>query len=74
MTVSEKLYCITIYEFNGAYVVRKCCDLGWTFHGLGANKLPQCNCEIVARGLTKEDALTIGTNLSKELQVSLMVD
>lgn len=73
MKVTEKLYCITIYEFNNAYAVRKCCDVGWTFHGLEETKLPQCNCEIVARGLTKEEALTIGTNLSKELQVSLVI-
>lgn len=74
MKVSERIYCVAVYEFNGAYVVRRCCDLGYTFHGLGANKLPQCNCEIVARGLTKEDALTIGANLSNELQVKLVID
>ena len=72
MKVSEKLYCIAVYELQGAYVVRKCCDLGWTYHGLESNKPPQCNCELVAEGLTREDALTIGTNLSKELQVSFV--
>lgn len=35
MKVSERIYCVAIYELNGAYVVRRCCDLGWTFHGLG---------------------------------------
>lgn len=72
MKVSEKLHCITVYELNGAYAVRKCCDVGWTFHGLEELKLPQCNCEIVASGLTKEEALAVGANLGKELQVPFM--
>ncbi|MEG0451067.1 MAG: hypothetical protein RR595_14510 [Lysinibacillus sp.] len=75
--MDEKLYCIAVYKVNNYYVVRKCCDSGYTWHaleGAAAARLPQCKCEIVASGLTKDEALKIGTKLSEELQVSLVSD
>ena len=72
--MSERLYCIAVYQHNDTLVIRKCCDIAYNWHGLEELRLPQCQSEIVARGLTKEEALTIGTNLSKELQVSLAIN
>lgn len=57
--MSEKVYCVAVYELNGHYLVRKCCDVGYQMHGLEGLRLPQCTCEIVERGLTKAEALTI---------------
>ncbi len=53
--MGDKLYCIAVYQVNDYFVVRKCCDSGYTWHALevaAINKLPQCNCEIVATGLS----------------------
>lgn len=62
------------------FEVRKCCSPGYTWHSLdttGAwsfNKLPQCNCEIVASNLNKEEAMKLGIELSEKYNVPLEVD
>jgi len=56
------LYFIAVYQVNDSFVVRKCCDSGYTWHeleGATINKLPQCNCEIVTTGLTNNEAFFI---------------
>ncbi|GGE57289.1 hypothetical protein [Priestia taiwanensis] len=73
--MDDKLHCIAVYQMNDYFVVRKCCDSSYRWHALeggAAMRLPQCNCEIVASKLTKDEAMKMGADLSREYDVSLV--